>query len=136
MKIKIESRFLKSQAGPEYMMILMMLIGVSVYFLSSGFKENELTFAVATARSAGVEIALRENTVLKNVTYSLNGNLIILEPLFSDNTLNPYPGSARRDEIKTEVLERVRLVIAPNSQPPDPGGYCFNASRKYCIDGE
>ena len=119
----------KSQAGSEYILILMVLIGIAAYFIGKGFEENELTLAVATTRTAGEEIALRENTVLKNATYTMTGDTIVLKPLFGDNALND---PASRGAIRQEVLQKVRMVIAPNSPPP--ASNCFTASRVYCVE--
>ncbi|MFH1056480.1 MAG: hypothetical protein V1717_01635 [Candidatus Micrarchaeota archaeon] len=116
----------KSQAGAEFVFILSIVIALSVFVISNAFREDELNLAIAAARQAGEQIALKEGAVLMNVSYSVEGNKVILTPGFSDSAVNTA-------ERKQPVAARVKGVLAPYSQW-NSVGFCFNTTREFCIE--
>ncbi|MFH1056865.1 MAG: hypothetical protein V1717_03670, partial [Candidatus Micrarchaeota archaeon] len=61
----------------------------------------------------------------KQVSYSVEGNKVLLTPVFSDVAVNS-------PERKGVMAARVKGVLAPYSQWNRE--FCFNTTREFCIE--
>ena len=117
------ARKLKSQAGVEFAIIMMFLIAFAAFVLAKSFQEHELNIAIATARTNSESLALRDNTAVKNINYTIVGNRITIIPNFFD-------GIDRSSEVRIAV----KSVLAPKAPfEPPPDDKCFKTTRLFCV---
>jgi len=109
----------KSQGGVEFTLILMMLLGLTVFVLANAFHEDELTVAIATARNAGEGIALRDNTLLLRIEYNASQGDAYIQPVFADGL-----------DRSAEVLGKIKNVLAPRADYYNQT--CFKTTRLVC----
>lgn len=110
----------------EFVFILSLVLALTVFSIAIAFREMELNMVLTAVRTSGEKIALENNVVLQKIDYSVNGNSVSVNPVFSAPPSNP-------PDWKSMLFNQTKEVVSPNSAFNASQAYCFPASKTYCL---